>query len=546
MELRHYAAIIWKWLWLIVLGALLASVATYLINSRATPVYRATSTLLISLGSGSENTSYSDLLSSERLARTYAERLASRSVLEETASRLGLGSEATDLDAEAIDVQFVRDTQLIRLSVSHQSPELAQAIANTLPELFGERNNAQQSARFADSKASLEAQLAETRTEVEKIQEELAEARAATPRDDAAVVRLEDRLTQLRGTQATLLQSYEQVRLAEATTQNALFIDEPAALPTVPISPRPLRNALLALIAGALGAMGIAFLIEYLDESLRTPDRVSAALGLPTMGFVGRIAAETGVVALTQPRSPLSEAYRVLRANLHFAAVGQPLRTILVSSASPQEGKSTTAANLAVVMAQAGQRVVLVDGDLRRPRQHHLFQLPNQAGLSTAIAQPEVNLEMLLKPTHIDNLWVLTSGPVPPNPSELLGSQRMIQVVQELLRRVDLVIFDSPPVLAVADAAVMAAASDITLLVVDASKTRERDARRAVEQLRQASANLVGVALNRVNPKSSGYYYSYYSTDSDDDSSSGTPGPQQAKPRRAGLIGSIRSSSRAD
>jgi capsular exopolysaccharide synthesis family protein len=220
----------------------------------------------------------------------------------------------------------------------------------------------------------------------------------------------------------------------------------------------------------------------------------------------------------------------VLRTNLQFAAVGTPLRTLLVTSASPSEGKSLTAANLGVVLAQAGRSVILVDVDLHYPRLHRCFGLRNSVGVSTALLQEQPSLDGLLQSGPVPGfLRVLTAGPLPPNAAELLGSARMRDLLASLKTEADVVVLDSPPVGAFSDAAVVSTQTDGVLLVVDAGRTRRDVARRAVEALTRVNARMVGVLLNRMPKSRVGdyyYYYNYgynYDYDSDDRRNDGSP-----------------------
>jgi protein-tyrosine kinase len=220
------------------------------------------------------------------------------------------------------------------------------------------------------------------------------------------------------------------------------------------------------------------------------------------------------LVAWMRVKSPESEAYRTLRTNIQFSSVDNPIRSLLVTSSSPGEGKSTTTANLAVVLAQTGQRVIVVDTDLRRPVLHKVFGIPNNIGLTTALLAGEsLSQEDYLQPTEIDTLSVLTSGPIPPNPSELLGSHRMQHLIEVLAQAADIVIFDSPPVLAVTDAVVLGRQVDGVLVVADAGNTREHALAQAVAELQKTGANVLGVALNRLDTRRGGYYYYYYYSD---------------------------------
>jgi len=216
------------------------------------------------------------------------------------------------------------------------------------------------------------------------------------------------------------------------------------------------------------------------------------------------------------PKSPLAEAYRTLRTNLNFAEMDQAYRSILISSVNPQDGKSITAANLAVVLAQTGTKVILVDCDLRKPIQHKIFQVGNEKGITNCLAQ-NIEVEEVVQEVEIENLNILTSGPIPPNPAEMLGSERAKALWLLLLEKYDYVIIDAPPILAVADASILAAQVDGVVMVINSGDTRIDLAREAKEQLQKASAHLIGVILNKVKMNSSDYqYYYYYSQDSSD------------------------------
>jgi capsular exopolysaccharide synthesis family protein len=214
------------------------------------------------------------------------------------------------------------------------------------------------------------------------------------------------------------------------------------------------------------------------------------------------------LITVSEPRSPISEAYRTLRTNLDFASLDQALKTLVVTSAGVGEGKSTTLANLAVVSAQAGRKVVLVDADLRRPTLHQVFDLSNESGLTSVMVDETALSSPPLHESGVEGLSVLTSGPLPPNPADLMGSRRMEEVIAALAERADQVFFDTPPVVAVTDAAVLATKVDGVLLVISADKTRREVARTAVQRLEQINARLVGTVLTNVQMGAgfTGYY----------------------------------------
>jgi len=223
------------------------------------------------------------------------------------------------------------------------------------------------------------------------------------------------------------------------------------------------------------------------------------------------------LITYKYPKSSMAEAYRTLRTNLGFASMNEPCRSILFTSTSPRDGKSTIVSNLAVVMAQAGNRVLLIDADLRKPMQHNIFEVDNRQGLTNVLLR-EVEVDKALHNGLVDNLHVLTSGPIPPNPAEILGSERTEQVLQQLLDEYDYVFIDSPPILAVTDASILSTIVDGVVLVLNYAVTRNDLAREAVDQFKKASARIIGVVLNQVKMDSGNhkYYYYYYSRTDDE------------------------------
>jgi len=214
------------------------------------------------------------------------------------------------------------------------------------------------------------------------------------------------------------------------------------------------------------------------------------------------------LITKTNPKSPISEQYRTIRTNILFSVVDRPLRSLMVTSSAPAEGKSTTVANLAVVFAQQGKKVLLVDADLRKPTVHYTFRKDNHVGLTNVLTK-QAPFQTAVKETDVDNLFVLTSGPIPPNPAELLGSSAMEELLAEAYKQFDLVLFDTPPVLAVTDAQILANQCDGTILVVHSGKTEIEAAQKAKELLINAKGKLLGIVLNQKKQKESSYYYYY-------------------------------------
>jgi capsular exopolysaccharide synthesis family protein len=267
---------------------------------------------------------------------------------------------------------------------------------------------------------------------------------------------------------------------------------------------------MLGVAVGVMLAGGIVFLVEYLDDSVRSPEEISQAYDLPTLGFIAKIPKsrknEEGVYILNNPRSPVAEAFRSLRTNIEFAGIVEPIKTILVTSPGPEEGKSTVTTNLAAVMMQGGKRVVVVDCDLRRPKIHRLLGMKNRMGLS-GLFRGQANLNDVVE-KRLNNLFVVTSGAVPPNPAELLGSKLMDKLIASLSNMVDLVIIDSPPVV-VTDPVVLSTKVDGVILVINPGKTKKDALKATMTQLERAEARVLGVVVNRIG-KNASYYYEYY------------------------------------
>ena len=335
-----------------------------------------------------------------------------------------------------------------------------------------------------------------------------------------------DRLTHLQKTlelyqqiYLQLLGSLEEVRLARLQNTPSIVQIEEAAVPGSPVRPLPFQTAMLGAAVGLMLAFGIAFAIEYLDESLRSPMDVDQVLGLPVLGYIADMKPAEGPRQLhvaAFPRSPAAEAFRNLRSSIEFSGEDQPPRTLLVTSSRPGEGKTTVASNLAAIFAQSGKRVVLVDADLRRPSVHRALGIPNRLGLTT-LFRDSLKLESVWKHSNgiSRGMLVITSGSLPANPSELLGSEKMLHILAELRQKADVIIFDGPPMM-VSDAQILASLMDGVLLVLQPGKSPADEAKSTLAQLKRSGAKVIGTVFNRVPKNGSQHYggYRYYSTDS--------------------------------
>ncbi len=510
MELKDYIRPLRKWWWLIMAATLIATASSFLATLRQPAIYRTTATVMIGSAIENPNPNGNEFWLTQQLANTYADIVKRDTVRTGAMAQLGLAW------LPEYTARVVPNTQLVELTVTDTSPQRAKAVADALahqlvllsPTAPG-REDQQRQAFISAQLNDLEAKIQETQDEIGRKQSELANMFSARQIADTQtqIAGLQNKLATLQANYAALLANTQKGAL------NSISVIEPAAVPARPVGPNKGATILLAAAIGFLLAAGAGYLLDYLDDTLKNPDDVEKVAGLTTLGAVPRIESigpGNELAALMAGQSAGREAYRVLRTNLQFAAVDRPLRVLMVTSPSPTEGKSLTVANLAVALAQADKRIILVDTDLHKPRLHRVFGLRNNVGITTALLEEHPVADGLLQPTAVPGLSVLTSGPLPPNPAELLGSARMRELLAHLSAQADVVLLDSPPPVALSDAAILSTQCDGVLLVFDAGSTRREVARRAVEALRRVNARVVGAVLNRMPLQGDGYYYYYY------------------------------------
>lgn len=341
---------------------------------------------------------------------------------------------------------------------------------------------------------------------------------------DSNAQQLQSTLAVYQQIRSNLLSSYENVRLTRLSSTTNIASIEPATVPEEPIRPQPLSNTGLGAAVGLMLAFGIAFLIEYLDDTLKTAEQIGKVLGLPVIGYIAEIEHGHELAYVSEsPRSPVAEAFRTLRTNLEFASVDEPIKTLLVVSVHPGEGKSTVAANLAVTLVQGGKRTLLIDADLRRPHVHRFFGLPNRRGMSDVFRET-ISLAEVTTPWSDPNLGIVTSGNIPPNPADLLASKKMEAILSTAKETAEIVVIDAPPFL-VADASILASRVDGILLVIRPGKTPMDAALSTLEQIKRSGGRIIGVVMNRIPRNRPSYYggyrhytayykgdYSYYDT----------------------------------
>jgi len=506
VDLVKYLLLLWHWSWLIILAVVIAAGGAYFVSNMIPPVYQAKTTVLVDMAPSNKSVDYNSLQVSSYLTQTYSQMMVKAPALNEVASRLGM----TTLDPKTIIAKPVTSTQLIIIMAESTDPKQAADIANTLVTVFAEQIQSLQTTRFSASEQSLQAQMTDIDNKIKVANNQL-----SMTTDQTEAVRLETMIANYSQTYASLLQSYEQVRMAEAQTLSSIVQIEAATVPIDPVKPRKLLNVAVAALAGLVLSGGIIIGFDFLNDTIKTPEEIVHKLGLPVLGVISNHKNNDGVpITESQPLSPVTEAFRTLRTNVKYAGAGleKPLRSILVTSAMPGEGKTEVLVNLGVVMAQNKLRVLIMDADLRRPALHRRLGLDNMVGLSQIFVHPELGMAYSLQPTRINGLTAMTSGDTPPNPSELLGSQLMGTILEELKNMYDVLLIDAPPALAVTDAAVMAPYVEGVILVIKPGSTSMAPLSRVINQFHQLKTKMLGVVLNDINLRNSsyGYYYKHY------------------------------------
>ena len=444
--------------------------------------------------------------------------------------------------APNVSATQVGQTNVIAVAATATSPARAALVANTYAQAFVTYRRSVTIANLTAAETQLQQQITSLGQQISAL--------------DTSNPAQATQASALAAQQAALKSQLAQLQVNGAVTTGGVEVVTPATPPGSPSSPRPSRDAVVAAFLGLLLGMGVAFTVEYVDDTVYTKDEVERlAPGLPVLALVPRVDSwkdptSPVIASLTKPRSGVAESYRSLRTSLQFVAHQHSLRTIVVTSASDTEGKTATVANLGVALAGAGQRVAVVSCDLRKPRLASFFGLREDVGLTSVLLGHVPLDEALQEVPDAARLVLLGTGPLPPDPAELLASGALADLVAELAGRFDVVLVDSPPVLPVTDAAILSRVADGTLLVVASGQTRGKALRRTVENLALVDAATIGIVLNEVT-KSTGYGYGYgysspYGYGGGEPAANGH-GPKASPPAgRAGTNGAVREGRRAD
>lgn len=525
LEIRRYISLVIRSWWLIVVAVAVAAAIGFEVSRRQPPVYQASTTLIVGQSIQIANLERRDIEASQLVAQTFADIVRRQPVLQGAVERLGLDVTWQAL-RQRVRGHLVEGTQLLEIRVDASSPQEAEAIADEIAyQLILQSPAARLDSASATDLAFARQRLETLRANIEKGQAKLLDletAMTAAP-DFETQQGLKSEADALEHLIADWQTSYTQLLIFSdgRDVPNYLAVVEPAQAGAAPVRPQTLLNTLLASAVGLFLALVVIFLREQLDTTLKSAHELDQVLGLTALGAITLMRGKDyqgKLITLQEPSSLTSEAFRIIHSNIQFVSAERQVESILVTSPAPGEGKSIVAANLGVAMAQAGFKTIILDSDLRRPVQHQLFDVPNSEGLVDLLRSPELDISTCLRSTPVENLQLITSGAVSLNPSGRLSSQGVEQLLASLNEIADIVILDSPPALAVADAAVLSTQVDGAVLVIEAGKTHRDAARQAVLNLQRAGAHVLGAVLNGVSNAQAGYgyYYAHALTPRDD------------------------------
>ncbi len=510
MELYEYIKPLRKWWWLLIIAPLVAGVSSYVATQQELPIFESRTTLLIGRTIDDPNPTSGQFQLAQQLATSYADIANRERIRVATMESLGI-SWLPEYLARALP-----NTQLIEIVVTDSDPVRAQAVAQELANQLvlsgptsSDPEEIERQEFIAQQLDDIERQIQETQDEITTQQAALGELTSAREIADtrSQILTLENKLTNLQRSYGTLLSN------AERGATNILTVIEPANLPGRPINENKVISIASAAAIGLVLAGAAAYTLEYLDKSIKSPEEAQRIFNTQVIGYIAEISEQAGhkPYVAENPRSTVAEAFRSLRTNLEFAAVEQPLETIFITSATPDAGKTSVAVNLAIIIAQGGKKVILLDGDLRRPNIHGYLGIANNNGL-VDVFHGDLDIHDSIIPWEDDRLSIITAGAPPTNPAELLGSSLMDKILEEVKELADIVIIDGPPFV-VADASILSSKVDGILVVIRPGHTNRNAAQSMAEQIDRIGARVLGITLNRIPKGSADYYgrYWYYS-----------------------------------
>ncbi|HWV24617.1 MAG TPA: polysaccharide biosynthesis tyrosine autokinase [Thermomicrobiales bacterium] len=520
LDLRQLMRIGRRWWWVLILLPVVAASSAYIASDRQTPLYSASAVLRINppASSGLDQSAFNV---SQNLGETYRSLITFTPVLDRVVKKLDLPYDSDELRSKTT-ASTVTNTQLVRVSVSDTDPDRAALIANTIASEFVAYNAEEVSNQIQTQLSDVNSQITDTEGKLATVDAEITQLNVPANSNDASTqARISDLRVQQAQLQArldTLRQQSTSIASDAMSSQVQISIPEPAKPPTTPYAPQTKRSALLGAFVGLLLGAGVVALLEFLDNSVNGETDFAEMTGstlLTAIPVLPRLRPGSAqVYTVAQPQSSAAEAVRLLRTNLEFAAAVRPVQKLAISSAGPGEGKSTVTANLGVVMAQAGFKTVIIDADLRRPTQHKLFGIPNERGLTRLLTHPNEDWQSEAMRVAVPGLMLIPSGPIPPNPADLLSLDTLSTLLDRISVDADVILLDTPPILAVSDALVVSLKADGMLLLARSGHTRNDSLRSAAASLHQGGIRLIGIILNQKSEKEpGGYYYYGYAND---------------------------------
>lgn len=505
MTLRDYLRVIARRKGILVTAILFALVGSLAITLLQEPIYQAEAQLLVQPRSGDtvfEDDPAVNVQNLERAIQTEIQVVEGQRVRTRVREDLGL-----DTDPPRVNASAVGSTDIVSVKVRSADPETAQVLADAYTEAYITTRREQAVDDLDAATTEMQEKVAELQERIDEIDQQVADAPARSQGDLRAS--LSGQRQALVNQQATFNERIDVLQVDTALITGGASVVRTADLPEQPVEPTPVRTTALALVVGIILGLGAAFLVDHFDDSINVEADLHAVTATPVLAVVPvHPPPDNRPIAVSEPNDPSVEIYRGLRTNVQFLGLDARMRVIQVTSSLPGEGKTTTAANLAVVLAQAGHNVVLVDADLRKPMLHRVFSIPQQRGLTDLLLGDLIDLVV----SQVDGgLHVIPSGNVPPNPSEMLASDRTAKLLEELANRFEYVIVDSAPTLPVSDSLALAAAADGVLHVSQARRASKRNVADSFERLERVTASPVGMILNRAKTRrrGSGYGYGY-------------------------------------
>ena len=509
MELRDYLNVIRARKWVIIQAVVVVTITAIVVSLLQPAVYEGQAKVLINdrdTGAAILGTAISDLTSQpERGLQTQVQLMQLRPLAENVIRKLGLKETPEDLLKE-ITVSAVGQTNIVTITTRAGDSRMASMIANAMADEFVAWSREYK-------RESIKAAADEVDQRLEQSKQELLDlGRRISLQGKSDELSAE--LAIATGSYTTLAGQLEELRIQEQLEVGSGRLVSPAVVTDEKVEPNPKRNGALGLAVGLIFGLGMAFFYEYLDNTIKSSEEAEKVYGAPVLGLIPAEKYDKDekrrLTLITHSGTPAAEAYRVLRNSLDFINFEHNIKTLLVTSAAPAEGKSTVAANLAAGLAQAGKRVVLLSCDFRRPTTQQFFQVNTMIGLSDVLTGANSLKSALQRAPELQNLLILTSGKLPPNPSELLGSEKMHMLIKELEEWADWVIIDSPPLLAVADGAAVARWVDGVLIVTKGGMSTRDAGKKATEMLTQVGARIIGAVVWGLESTPGGGGYGYY------------------------------------